>query len=96
MEQTLLLAPLAGAVIAALGWRLIGESAARWTATALILIAAGLGWLLALNASPNATVRYFQTWIESGSLSSAFAFRLDLVMAVPLALVISLSAIAHV
>ena len=96
MEQTLLLAPLAGAVIAALGWRLIGESAARWTATALILLAAGLGWLLALNASPNATVRYFQTWIESGSLSSAFAFRLDLVMAVPLALVISLSAIAHV
>lgn len=96
MEQTLLLAPLAGAVVAGLLWRLIGETAARWTATALMLIAAALAWLLAVNAPDVATVRYLHTWIESGSLSAALAFRLDRSLAPLLVLVTNLSALVHI
>lgn len=95
MEQTLLLAPLAGAIIAGLGWRLIGETASRWSAMALILISAALSWLVTLSASNVSDVRYLHTWVESGSFSAALAFRLDRDFASLLVLVTSLSAVLH-
>ncbi len=95
MEQTLLLAPLAGAIVAGLGWRLIGEKAARWTASFLMVIAAALAWLIALSVPEAPGTRYLYTWIESGSLSAALAFRVDQNAALLLGLVTSLSALAH-
>lgn len=96
MEQTLLFAPLAGAIIAYFGWRLIGETAAQWTAAVFVLIAAGLAWLMALNVETAPGTRYLYDWIDAGSLTSALAFRLDSVNAPILVLVASMSALAHV
>ncbi|MEM6480693.1 MAG: proton-conducting transporter membrane subunit [Pseudomonadota bacterium] len=96
MEHTLLLAPLIGACITGLAWRTIGEAAAQWTATFLMLVAAIIAWFIALNVQEALVVRDLYTWIESGSLSAAFAFRLDRDTVPLLVLVTNIAALLHV
>ncbi|MEM6375346.1 MAG: proton-conducting transporter membrane subunit, partial [Pseudomonadota bacterium] len=96
MEQVLLLAPMTGALVAGLGWRLIGETAVCWISTTLILIAATLAWFSMLGAPEIPVTRDLHIWMESGSLSATIAFRLDRQYAPLIALVTSLAAILHI
>lgn len=100
MEQVILFAPLLGAVVCAFSWRLIGETAAGWTATGLMFFASFLSWILLLNFDPAAheSGRYtvaLLRWIESGSLTADWAIRIDRLAVLMLATVTTVSALIH-
>ena len=92
METIILFAPLVGALICGFGWRLIGEKAAQWTATGFLFLAAFLSWIIFLTFDPFAhesgayTVSVLR-WIESGSLSTDWAIRMDRLTAIMLIVV---------
>ena len=49
METIILFAPLIGALIAGFGWKFIGETAAQYVSTGLLMLAAGLSWVVFLS-----------------------------------------------
>ncbi|MDJ0638245.1 MAG: NADH-quinone oxidoreductase subunit L [Paracoccaceae bacterium] len=100
METIILFAPLVGALICGFGWRIIGEVAAQWTATGLLFLAALLSWVIFLTFDPFAheNGRYTVTvlrWIESGSLATDWAIRMDRLTAVMLIVITTVSALVH-
>ncbi len=100
METIILFAPLVGALICGFGWRWIGEVAAQWTATSLLLLSALLSWIIFLSFDPFAhengsyTVQVLR-WIESGSLSTDWAIRMDRLTAIMLIVITTVSALVH-
>ena len=100
METIILFAPLVGALICGFGWRLIGEKAAQWTATGFLFLAAFLSWIIFLTFDPFAheggsyTVSVLR-WIESGSLSTDWAIRMDRLTATMLIVITTVSALVH-
>ena len=100
METIILFAPLVGALICGFGWRFIGEAAAQWTATSLLFLSALLSWIIFLTFDPFAhengvyTVQVLR-WIESGSLSTDWAIRMDRLTAVMLIVITTVSALVH-
>ncbi|MEM9426534.1 MAG: NADH-quinone oxidoreductase subunit L [Pseudomonadota bacterium] len=100
METIILFAPLVGALICGFGWRLIGEKAAQWTATGFLFLAALLSWIIFLTFDPFAhengayTVSVLR-WIESGSLATEWAIRMDRLTAVMLIVITTVSALVH-
>ncbi|MGR3513274.1 MAG: NADH-quinone oxidoreductase subunit L [Paracoccaceae bacterium] len=100
MEKIILFAPLVGALICGFGWRLIGEKAAQWTATGFLFLAAFLSWVIFLTFDPFAHEggSYPVTilrWIESGSLSTDWAIRMDRLTATMLIVITTVSALVH-
>ncbi|MEM1235633.1 MAG: proton-conducting transporter membrane subunit [Pseudomonadota bacterium] len=91
----MLLAPLVGALLAGFGARAIGDLAAQWCATGLLLCAAALAWILlssgAGSIDPNVLV--LSRWIESGTFVADVALRVDLFSLAMAALVTSFGAI---
>lgn len=79
MEIVLLCAPLAGAILCGLGWRVLGEASAIAVASALMALGAILAWLVLVTFEPaeGALVVPLMRWIESGSLSADWALRFD-------------------
>ena len=77
METILLFAPLVGAVICGFGHKIIGEKAAMWTATGLLFLTALLSWVVFLSFDGETRIIEIFRWIESGSLSTSWAIRLD-------------------
>jgi NADH-quinone oxidoreductase subunit L len=95
MPTIILFAPLIGAILCGFGWRLIGERAATWAATALLFLAAVLSWYIFLTFEGDTQHITILRWIESGSLSTDWGIRLDRMTAIMLVVVNSVSALVH-
>ncbi|MGR3615460.1 MAG: NADH-quinone oxidoreductase subunit L [Paracoccaceae bacterium] len=95
METTLLFAPLVGALICGFGWKFIGEQAAMWTATGLLFLSAALSWITFLTFDGHTEVIEILRWIESGSLSTSWQFRLDRLTAIMLIVITTVSSLVH-
>ncbi len=95
METTILFAPLVGALLCGFGWRFIGEKAAMWTATGLLFLACLLSWILFFTFDGVTQQIEIMRWIESGSLSTSWAIRLDRLTAIMLIVVTTVSALVH-
>ncbi|UWQ40158.1 NADH-quinone oxidoreductase subunit L [Leisingera aquaemixtae] len=95
METILLFAPLVGAVICGFGHKMIGEKAATVTATALLFLSALLSWITFLSFDGvTQNIEIFR-WIESGSLSTSWAIRLDRLTAIMLIVITTVSSLVH-
>ena len=95
METIILFAPLVGALICGFGWKFIGEKAAQSTATGLLLLAAFLSWIVFFTLGDEIEHIQILRWIESGSLSTDWAIRLDRLTAIMLVVVTTVSSLVH-
>lgn len=95
MEQTILFAPLVGAIIAGFGWRIIGDVAAQWVTTGLLFLACLLSWIVFLGHDGTTQSIHILDWVQSGSLDTAWAIRLDRLTAIMLIVVTTVSALVH-
>ena len=95
MATTLLFAPLVGAIICGLFWRMIGEKTGMIIATALLFLSAALSWLLFLTYDGHATTIHVLRFIDSGTLAGDWAIRLDRLTTVMLIVVTTVSALVH-
>ena len=95
MAVTVLLAPLLGAIIAGLFWRVIGERPAQFVATGLLMLSALLSWVIFLTHDGSVQQITLMRWIDSGSLVGDWAIRLDRLTAVMLIVITTVSALVH-
>ncbi|WP_373635551.1 NADH-quinone oxidoreductase subunit L [Yoonia sp. SS1-5] len=95
METTILFAPLVGAILCGFGWKFIGETAAQWTATSLLFLAAFLSWVVFLTFDGTTENIQILRWIESGTLSTDWAIRMDRLTAIMLIVITTVSALVH-
>ena len=95
METIILFAPLVGALIAGFGWRITGEKAAQWITTGLLFLAALLSWIVFLGHDGVTEQIQILRWIESGTLSTDWAIRLDRLTAIMLIVITTVSALVH-
>jgi NADH-quinone oxidoreductase subunit L len=95
MATIILFAPLVGALLAGFGWKIIGEKPAQVIATALLFLSAILSWIVFLTFDGETQTISLMTWIESGSLSTDWAIRLDRLTATMLIVVTTVSSLVH-
>jgi NADH-quinone oxidoreductase subunit L len=95
METIILFAPLVGAIIAGFGWKIIGEPAAQWLTTGLLFLAAALSWVVFLTLDGPTEHIQILRFIESGTLSTDWAIRMDRLTAIMLIVVTTVSALVH-
>jgi NADH-quinone oxidoreductase subunit L len=95
MPTIILFAPLIGALICGFGWRFIGERAGQVVATALLFLAAILSWYIFLTFEGDTQHIVLMRWIESGTLGTEWAIRLDRLTAIMLVVVNTVSALVH-
>jgi NADH-quinone oxidoreductase subunit L len=91
-------APLAAALVAGLGNRMIGNVVAKSVTTGALFLSAGLSWpifLGFLGGTDTATVVPVLKWVESGSLTFDWALRVDTLTAIMLVVINSVSALVH-
>ncbi|EAP76061.1 NADH-quinone oxidoreductase subunit L [Roseovarius nubinhibens] len=93
--KTILFAPLIGALIAGFGWRIIGDKGAQWVATGLLFLACLLSWVVFLDGAHHADPVHILTWVQSGTLDSAWAVRVDRLTTIMLIVITSVSALVH-
>jgi NADH-quinone oxidoreductase subunit L len=95
VTSIILFAPLVGALVCGFGWRLLGETAACWFATALLFVAAFLSWIVFFTVDGPAQHVEIMRWIQSGTLDSAWSIRLDRLTAIMLIVINTVSALVH-
>ncbi|MFT4782372.1 MAG: NADH-quinone oxidoreductase subunit L [Paracoccaceae bacterium] len=95
METILLFAPLVGALICGFGWRFIGETPATIVATSLLFLSAFLSWIVFLTFDGVTEQIQLMRWIESGSLATDWAIRMDRLTAIMLIVITTVSALVH-
>ncbi|OSQ52055.1 NADH-quinone oxidoreductase subunit L [Marivita geojedonensis] len=95
METLILFSPLVGAILCGFGWKFIGETAAQWIATGLLFFACALSWIVFLSQDGVTETINILRWIESGTLSTEWAIRLDRLTATMLIVVTTVSALVH-
>ena len=95
MESIILFAPLVGAIIAGFGWRVIGDAAAQWVTTGLLFLACLLSWIVFLGHDGQTHHVHILDWVQSGTLDTAWAIRLDRLTAIMLIVVTTVSALVH-
>ena len=95
METIILFAPLVGALICGFGWKIIGEKAAMWVATGLLFLAALLSWIVFVTFDGVTQQIPIMRWIESGSLATEWAIRMDRLTAIMLIVITTVSALVH-
>src|SRR6056297_2471908 len=95
MELTILFAPFIGAIIAGFGWRIIGDQGAQWVATGLLFLSCLLSWIVFLGHDGQTEIVHILDWIESGTLNSSWAIRLDRLTAIMLIVITTVSALVH-
>ncbi len=95
METLILFSPLVGAILCGFGWKFIGEAAAQWVATGLLFFACVLSWIVFLTHDGVTETIDILRWIESGTLSTEWAIRLDRLTAIMLIVVTTVSALVH-
>ncbi|WP_116131400.1 NADH-quinone oxidoreductase subunit L [Tropicimonas sp. IMCC34043] len=94
MTAIILFAPLVGAIICGLFWRMIGERAGMITATGLLFLACFLSWIVFFTVGEPQSITLLR-WIDSGSLVADWAIRLDRLTAIMLVVVTTVSAFVH-
>ena len=95
MEKIILFAPLLGAIIAGFGWRIIGDKGAQWVTTGLLFLCALLSWIVFLGHDGTTEYIHILDWVQSGTLDTAWAIRLDRLTATMLIVVTTVSALVH-
>ncbi|HPD94191.1 MAG TPA: NADH-quinone oxidoreductase subunit L, partial [Pararhodobacter sp.] len=95
MATTLLFAPLVGAIICGLFWRMIGEKTGMVIATALLFLSAILSWTLFLTYDGQATSIQVLRFLDVGTLVGDWGIRLDRLTTVMLIVVTTVSALVH-
>jgi NADH-quinone oxidoreductase subunit L len=95
MATIILFAPLIGALIAGFGWKFIGETAAQWITTGLLFLACFLSWIVFLTHDGVTEQVFIMRWIESGTLATEWAIRLDRLTAIMLIVITTVSALVH-
>ncbi|MEP1587591.1 MAG: NADH-quinone oxidoreductase subunit L [Tateyamaria sp.] len=95
METTLLFAPLVGALLCGFGWRVFGEAAACWIATGLLFLSAILSWITFIGFDGTTENIQILRWIESGTLSTDWAIRLDRLTTIMLIVITTVSSLVH-
>ena len=95
METIILFAPLIGALIAGFGWKFIGETAAQWVTTGVLFLAAFLSWIVFLTFDGVTEHIQIMRWIESGTLSTDWAIRMDRLTATMFIVITTVSALVH-
>ncbi|MFK7869025.1 MAG: NADH-quinone oxidoreductase subunit L [Roseobacter sp.] len=95
METIVLFAPLVGALLCGFGWRIIGETAACWLATGFLFLSAFLSWIIFLTFDGVTEQIQILRFIESGSLSTDWAIRLDRLTAIMLIVITTVSSLVH-
>ncbi|EET47659.1 NADH-quinone oxidoreductase subunit L [Thalassobium sp. R2A62] len=95
MEKIILFAPLIGSLLCGFGWKFIGQTAAQWVSTSLLFLAAFLSWVVFL--SHNGTTEYIHVldFIQSGTLDTSWAIRMDRLTAIMLIVITTVSALVH-
>jgi NADH-quinone oxidoreductase subunit L len=91
-------APLLASLIAGLGQRFIGATAAKSVTTAGLFIACALSWPIFLgfmSGSETAYVEPVLQWVSSGSLKFDWELRVDALTAVMLVVITTVSALVH-
>src|SRR5215213_7771249 len=90
--------PLIAALIAGLGGRWIGATAAKVVTTGALMIGAALSWPIFidfLRGDTQAMVVTVAEWIKSGDLDVRWALRVDALTAVMLVVVTTVSSLVH-
>ncbi len=95
METILLFAPLVGALVCGFGWKLIGEQAACVIATGLLFLSAILSWIVFLTFDGTMQQIEILRWIQSGTLDTSWAIRLDRLTAIMLIVITTVSSLVH-
>ncbi|HGG63382.1 MAG TPA: NADH-quinone oxidoreductase subunit L, partial [Rhodobacteraceae bacterium] len=95
MLQTILFAPLIGALIAGFGWRIIGEKGAQVLTTGLLFLSAILSWVVFIGFDGETQHIQILRFIESGTLSTDWGIRLDRLTAIMLIVVTTVSSLVH-
>ncbi|MGZ2258293.1 NADH-quinone oxidoreductase subunit L [Roseobacter sp. A03A-229] len=95
METIILFAPLVGALLCGFGWRVFGETAALWIATSLLFVSAILSWVVFLTFDGTTEQIQILRFIESGTLSTDWAIRLDRLTAIMLIVITTVSSLVH-
>ena len=95
METIILFAPLLGALICGFGWRVIGQEGAQWTATGLLFLSCLLSWIVFLGYDGEMERIQILRWIESGTLNTDWAIRLDRLTAIMLIVITTVSSLVH-
>jgi len=91
-------APLIASLIAGLGNRMIGNTAAKLVTTGALFLSAALSWPIFigfLTGSASAEVVPVLQWVQSGDMSFDWALRVDTLTAVMLVVINSVSALVH-
>src|SRR4030095_8247275 len=90
--------PLLAAIVAGLGGRMIGKTAAKVITNGALMIGAALSWLIFiefLTGAAEPQVVHVLKFIESGALDVDWALRVDTLTAVMLVVVTSVSSLVH-
>ena len=90
--------PLLAAIVAGLGGRWIGKTAAKAVTTGSLFVGAFLSWPIFysyINGSAGPVVVPVLTWIQSGTLTVDWALRVDSLTAVMLVVVTTVSSLVH-
>ncbi len=95
METIILFAPLVGSLICGFGWKFIGETAALWVSTGLLFLSMLLSWVVFISFDGVTEQIQILRWIESGTLSTDWAIRLDRLTAIMLIVITTVSALVH-
>ncbi|SES94352.1 NADH-quinone oxidoreductase subunit L [Oceanicella actignis] len=97
MTTFILLAPLAGALIAGFGHRLIGERMAMIAPTAIVFVCAALSWItfFTYDAHHGAETTTLFRFLDSGTLGADWSVRLDTLTKIMLVVVTSVSSLVH-
>ena len=95
MEQIILFAPLLGALIVGFGHKALGDKASQWITTGLLFLAAALSWGVFLGFDGVTRQIELMTWIQSGTLDTSWAIRLDRLTAIMLVVINTVSALVH-
>ncbi|MGR3321967.1 MAG: NADH-quinone oxidoreductase subunit L [Pseudooceanicola sp.] len=95
MVQLILFLPLIGALIAGFGWRIVTERGAMWITTGLLFVACFFSWVVFLTFDGVTQHIPILRFIESGTLATEWAIRLDRLTAIMLIVVTTVSALVH-
>ncbi len=95
MEKIILFAPLIASIIAGFGWRFIGDKGAQWLTTGVLFLSCFLSWIVFFGHDGQTHYIHVLDWVQSGTLDTAWAIRLDRLTAIMLIVVTTVSALVH-
>jgi len=95
--QTIVFAPLLGAIIAGLFGRKIGDTVAQSVTTGLLILAAVLSWIGFVKTGFGHTVTdvFVMRWFDVGDMKADWFLKIDTLTAVMLVVITSVSALVH-